>query len=126
LQTAADGLAIASVQEPRLAGLFSSFRAATPQMYVDIDREKCKSMGVPLNEVFLTLQVCLGGYYTNDFNEFGRSWQVNLQADPRFRLTQDDVRRLQVRNSAGQMLPISAIGDVREIGGPAMITRYNG
>ncbi|MFM7164915.1 MAG: efflux RND transporter permease subunit [Planctomycetaceae bacterium] len=126
LQTAADGLAAASVQEPRLAGLFSSFRAATPQMYVDIDREKCKSMGVPLNEVFLTLQVCLGGYYTNDFNEFGRSWQVNLQADPRFRLTQDDVRRLQVRNSAGQMLPISAIGDVREIGGPAMITRYNG
>lgn len=126
LQGAADGLAMAGLQEPRLAGLFSSFRAATPQMFVDIDRDKCKSMGIPLNEVFLTLQVCLGGYYTNDFNEFGRSWQVNLQADPQFRLTPDDVGRLQVRNSAGGMVPMSAIGSVREIGGPAMITRYNG
>ncbi|MFN9049588.1 MAG: efflux RND transporter permease subunit, partial [Planctomyces sp.] len=126
LQSAADGLAAAGAQEPRLAGLFSSFRAVTPQMYVDIDREKCKAMGVPLNEVFLTLQVCLGGYYTNDFNEFGRSWQVNLQADPQFRMTPDDVRRLQVRNGEGRMVPLSAIGDVREIGGPAMITRYNG
>ncbi len=126
LQGAADGLAAASLQEPRLAGMFSSFRAATPQMFVEIDREKCKSMGIPLNEVFLTLQVCLGGYYTNDFNEFGRSWQVNLQADPQFRLTPDDVVRLQVRNSAGGMVPLSSIGAVREIGGPAMITRYNG
>ncbi|MFN5585429.1 MAG: efflux RND transporter permease subunit, partial [Planctomyces sp.] len=126
LQSAADGLAAAGAQEPRLAGLFSSFRAVTPQMYVDIDREKCKAMGVPLNEVFLTLQVCLGGYYTNDFNEFGRSWQVNLQADPQFRMTPDDVRRLQVRNGEGRMVPLSAIGDVRETGGPAMITRYNG
>ncbi|MEY4186970.1 MAG: Efflux pump rane transporter BepE [Planctomycetota bacterium] len=126
LQGAADGLAMAGLQEPRLAGMFSSFRAATPQMFVDIDRDKCKSMGIPLNEVFLTLQVCLGGYYTNDFNEFGRSWQVNLQADPQFRLTPDDVGRLQVRNSAGGMVPMSAIGSVREIGGPAMITRYNG
>ena len=115
-----------SLQEPRLAGMFSSFRATTPQMFVDIDREKCKSMGIPLNEVFLTLQVCLGGYYTNDFNEFGRSWQVNLQADPQFRLSPDDVGRLQVRNSAGGMVPLSAISAVREIGGPAMITRYNG
>ena len=126
LQGAADGLAMAGLQEPRLAGMFSSFRAATPQMFVDIDRDKCKSMGIPLNEVFLTLQVCLGGYYTNDFNEFGRSWQVNLQADPQFRLAPDDVGRLQVRNSAGGMVPMSAIGSVREIGGPAMITRYNG
>ena len=68
----------------------------------------------------------LGGYYTNDFNEFGRTWQVNLQADPMFRLTPDDVRRLQVRNRTGEMLPLATITEIRESGGPALITRYNG
>ena len=63
----------------------------TPQMYVDIDRRRCKAMGVPLNELFLTLQLYLGGYYTNDFNQFDRTWKVNLQADPQFRLTPDQV-----------------------------------
>ena len=82
LQEAADGLAASGNEQPGLVGLFSAFRAQTPQMYVDIDRERCKAMGVPLNEVFLTLQLYLGGYYTNDFNQFGRTWQVNLQGDP--------------------------------------------
>ena len=113
-------------RQPQLAGMFSGFRANTPQMYVDVDREKCKSLGVALNDVFLTLQVFLGGYYTNDFNEFGRTWQVNLQADPLFRLTPDDVRRLQVRNRTGEMLPLATITEIRESGGPALITRYNG
>ncbi len=126
LQDAADSFAAAGNQEPELAGLFNTFRANTPQMFVDVDREKCKSMGVPLNDVFLTLQVYLGGFYTNDFNEFGRTWQVNLQADPMFRLTPDDVRKLQVRNREGSMVPLSAIADVRGIGGPGLITRYNG
>ena len=102
LQEAADGLAASGNEQPGLVGLFSAFRAQTPQMYVDIDRERCKAMGVPLNEVFLTLQLYLGGYYTNDFNQFGRTWQVNLQGDPRFRLSPEQVRQLKVRNLEGR------------------------
>jgi multidrug efflux pump len=85
LQDAADTFAAQGNQRPGLAGLFNAFRANTPQMFVEVDREKCKSLGVPLNDVFLTLQVYLGGFYANDFNRFGRTWQVNLQADPAFR-----------------------------------------
>jgi multidrug efflux pump len=125
LQEAADGLAAAGNQQPGLVGLFSAFRAQTPQMYVDIDRERCKAMGVPLNEVFLTLQLYLGGYYTNDFNQFGRTWQVNLQGDPRFRLSPEQVRQLKVRNLAGQMVPLGSVSSVSETGGPALVIRYN-
>lgn len=126
LQETADAFAAAGNQEPGLVGLFNTFRANTPQMFVEIDREKCKSMGVPLNDVFLTLQVFLGGYYTDDFNQFGRTWQVNLQADPSFRLSPDDISRFKVRNAAGEMVPLSTIADVRAIGAPGLITRYNG
>src|SRR5688572_7402081 len=71
------------------------------------------------------LQVYLGGYYVNDFNKFGRTWQVNLQADTPFRLEADDVRGLQVRNAAGQMVPLGTVADVRDVGGPVMVSRYN-
>ena len=83
-------------------------------------------MGVPLKDVFTTLQVYLGGYYTNDFNKFGRTWQVNLQADPGRRLTPDDVKQLKVRNAEGKMVPLGSIANVYPIGGPVMVTRYNG
>jgi multidrug efflux pump len=83
-------------------------------------------MGIPLNEVFLTLQLYLGGYYTNDFNRFGRTWQVNLQSDPRFRLGPDQVRQLKVRNSAGAMVPLGSVAQITETGGPALVIRYNG
>ncbi|QDU89020.1 Efflux pump membrane transporter BepE [Pirellulimonas nuda] len=126
LQEAADGLAAAGNEQPGLVGLFSAFRAQTPQMYVDVDRARCKSMGVPLDEVFLTLQLYLGGYYTNDFNQFGRTWQVNLQGDPQFRLSPEQVGRLKVRNSAGEMVPLGSVAQVSEIGGPALVLRYNG
>jgi multidrug efflux pump subunit AcrB len=126
LQEAADGLAASGNEDPRLVGLFSAFRAQTPQMFVDIDRERCKAMGVPLNELFLTLQLYLGGYYTNDFNQFGRTWQVNLQSDPRFRLGPEQVRQLKVRNLAGEMVPLGSVARVTETGGPALVIRYNG
>jgi multidrug efflux pump len=126
LQESADGLAAAGNATPGLVGLFSAFRAQTPQMFVDIDRERCKAMGVPLNEVFLTLQLYLGGYYTNDFNQFGRTWQVNLQADPKFRLTPEQVQQLKVRNSIGEMVPLGSIASVSASGGPALVIRYNG
>ncbi len=125
LQEGADNLAAKGNEEPGLTGLFSAFRSQTPQMYVDIDRERCKAMGVPLSEVFLTLQLYLGGYYTNDFNQFGRTWQVNLQGDPKYRLRPEQVRQLKVRNLAGQMVPLGSVTQVTESGGPALVTRYN-
>jgi multidrug efflux pump len=126
LQEAADRLASTGNQQPGLVGMFSAFRAQTPQMYVDIDRERCKAMQVPLSEVFLTLQLYLGGYYTNDFNQFGRTWQVNLQGDPRFRLSPDQVRQLKVRNLLGEMVPLGSVASVTDAGGPALVIRYNG
>ncbi|MBL8824069.1 MAG: efflux RND transporter permease subunit [Planctomycetia bacterium] len=126
LQSAADEVASQGNQTPGLVGLFTPFRSNTPQFYVDVDRDKCKSKGVQLNDVFLTLQVYLGGYYTNDFNLFGRTWQVNLQADPTRRLTPDDIKQLKVRNSEGGIVPLGTLVDVRPIGGPVMVTRYNG
>ncbi|HXY35732.1 MAG TPA: efflux RND transporter permease subunit, partial [Planctomycetaceae bacterium] len=125
LQGQAENLADKGRQLPGIAGLFSGFRANAPQLYIDIDRTKCKTMNVSLNDVFNTLQVYMGGYYVNDFNQFGRTWQVNLQADAPFRLKAEDVRQLKVRNAAGDMLPLATVATIEDIGGPTMVTRYN-
>jgi multidrug efflux pump len=125
LQGQSENMADKGSKLPGIAGLFSSFRANAPQLYIDIDRTKCKTMNVSLNDVFNTLQVYLGGYYVNDFNQFGRTWQVNLQADAPFRLKADDVRQLEVRNASGEMLPLATVATIEDVGGPTMITRYN-
>jgi multidrug efflux pump subunit AcrB len=125
LQAQADNLAEEGNKKPGLVGLFNGFRANTPQLYVDIDRTKSKTLGVPLSAVFDSLQVYLGGYYVNDFNEFGRTWQVNLQADAPFRLDPDTVRQLKVRNSKGEMIPLGTVATVHDSSGPVMVTRYN-
>ncbi len=125
LQEGADALAFAGNQTPGLVGLFDGLRADTPQLYVDVDRTKCKALGVPLNDVFQTLQICLGSVYVNDFNRFGRTWQVNVQADAPFRMRPEDVRALKVRNVRGEMVPLGTIASVSDVGGPVMITRYN-
>ena len=101
------------------------FRANTPQLYVDINRPKCKMLGVPLSDVFDALQVDLGGLYVNDYNQFGRTWQVNAQADIPYRMQRDDVRRLQVRNDHGDMVPVATVATVRHSTGPFVINRYN-
>ena len=85
LQRVSDQIVARGNQTPGLQGLFNSSRANTPWLYLDIDRTKCMALGVPVSDVFNTLQVYLGSYYVNNFNEFGRTWQVNVQADPRFR-----------------------------------------
>ncbi len=108
-----------------LKDLFNSSGANTPWLYLDIDRTKCETLGVPVSELFNTLQVYLGSYYVNNFNEFGRTWQVNLQADPEFRRKVPDVRELQVRNTRGQMVRIGTLLDVRDTTGPVMVMRYN-
>jgi multidrug efflux pump subunit AcrB len=112
-------------QTPGLAGLFNSSGANTPWVYLGIDRSKCMALGVSVNDVFNTLQVYLGSYYVNNFNAFGRTWQVNVQADPRFRAKVSDVRQLQVRNNQGQMVRLGTLLDVRDTSGPVLVMRYN-
>jgi multidrug efflux pump len=125
LQGQTDNLAEKGNKQPGLVGLFDGFRASTPQLYVDIDRPKAKTMGVALTDLFDTLQVYQGGYYVNDFNRFGRTWQVNLQADARFRTDAASLKQMKVRNADGDMVPLGAVIRVREVGGPLVITRYN-
>ena len=125
LQAQADNLAAEGNQQPGLVGLFNGFRARTPQLYADIDRTKVKTMGVQLTDVFDALQAFLGSFYVNDFNRFGRTWQVNIQADAAFRNDAETVRQLKIRNADGDMVPLGAVADVRDSAGPVQITRYN-
>src|SRR5258707_10143929 len=125
LQARADNLVNQGNQQPGLVGLFNGFRAQTPQLYVNIDRTKVRTMGVPLTDVFDALQAYLGSYYVNDFNRFGRTWQVNIQADARFRVDAETVKQLKVRNADGDMVPLGAVADIRDTAGPVTITRYN-
>jgi multidrug efflux pump len=125
LQAQADNLAAKGNQQPGLVGLFNGFRARTPQLYVDVDRTKVKTMGVQLTDVFDTLQAYLGSFYVNDFNRFGRTWQVNIQADASFRVDAESIKQLKVRNADGDVVPLGAVAEVRDSAGPVQITRYN-
>ena len=110
---------------PGLTGLFTSFRANTPWLFLNIDRDKVNAMGVNMQEVFNTLQVYLGSLYVNDFNRFGRTWQVNVQGDSAFRRQIEDLKLLKIRNEAGGMAPFGAMASVEDQSGPVMISRYN-
>ena len=111
---------------PELAGLFSSYQVNVPQLYVDIDRTKARQLGVPLTEIFDTMQVYLGSLYVNDFNRFGRTYSVRVQADARFRAHPEDIKLLKVRSNAGDMIPLSALVEVKPAAGPERAMRYNG
>src|SRR5436309_5187660 len=113
-------------QTPGLAGLFSTFTVNVPQLDADIDRIKAKQQGVPLPNVFETMQVYLGSLYVNDFNRFGRTFQVIAQADAPFRQRPEDITRLKTRNAKGQMVPLGALVKVTETHGPDRAMRYNG
>ena len=125
LQRFSDKIVARGNNTPGLAGLFNSSGANTPWLYLDIDRTKCMVHGVQVSDIFNTLQVYLGSYYVNNFNEYGRTWQVNVQADPRFRRDIPAIRELQVRNSLGQMVQLGTLLDVRDTSGPVMVLRYN-
>lgn len=113
-------------KSPELAGIFSNFEINSPQLYADVDRVKAKRMGVNLDDVFLTLQAYLGSYYVNDFNQFGRTFRVVVQADQRFRSEADDALLLQVRNEKGEMIPLGTIINLQSSYGPNTVQRYNG
>jgi hydrophobe/amphiphile efflux-1 (HAE1) family protein len=125
LQRVSDQIVDRANRTQGLQGLFNTSRATTPWLYLDIDRDKCVSLGVPVSEVFNTLQIYFGSYYVNNFNEFGRTWQVNVQADPRFRSRVDNLRELQVRSQFGQMIRLGTMMDVRDTSGPVSIIHYN-
>ena len=112
-------------QSPLLAGVFSNYQVDVPQVFFDLDRERAKHLGVPLDRVFETLQVYLGSLYVNDFNMLGRTYQVTVQADQQFRGDVDHISQLQVRGSDGAMLPLSALATIRPDSGPDPVSRYN-
>jgi multidrug efflux pump len=112
-------------QQAGLVGLFSTFRADVPQLFVDVDRTRSKTMSVPLNEIFDTLQIYLGSLYVNDFNNFGRIYQVIAQADAEFRMQPEDIAKLKTRSTNGDIVPLGSLVNVQNITGPDKITRYN-
>ncbi len=113
-------------QQPELVGLFSSFRIQVPQMDIDVDREQALIQGIPLDEVFDTLQVYLGSMYVNDFNMLGKTYQVNAQADARYRVDPQQILRLKVRNANGDMVPLGSVLRVTATTGPDRVMHYNG
>jgi multidrug efflux pump subunit AcrB len=125
LQRACDEIVAEAARSPQLRGLFTSMRNDTPWLYMDIDRDKALSMGVSMDSVFNALQVYLGSYYVNQFNEFGRIWQVNVQADSKFRDRVEDIRQMKVRNSKGDMVPLATMLTVRNSTGPLLLMRHN-
>ena len=125
LQQVADQVVARGNRTEGLHGLFNSSRANTPWLYLDIDRTKCMTLGVSVSDLFAALQINLGSFYVNNFNEFGRTWQVNVQADQHFRDQVDKILQLQVRNNQGQMIRLGTMIDVHDTAGPVMVLRYN-
>ncbi len=113
-------------QTPELAGMFSSYQVNVPQLYADIDRTKARQLGVPITDVFDTMQIYLGSLYANDFNKFGRTYSVRVQADAAYRARAEDIGLLKVRSTTGEMVPLSALMKVTSTYGPERAMRYNG
>ena len=112
-------------ETPELRGLFSSYQVNVPQVDADVDREKAKSQGVSVQDLFETMQVYLGSLYVNDFNAFGRTYAVTAQAEPKFRLEPEDIVRLKTRNNAGDMIPLGSFVTVKRSAGPDRVMHYN-
>ncbi len=119
------GLLVAANQDPKLNRVFSTFSATDPSIYLDIDRDKAQVLGVPLSSVFQALQASLGGFYVNDMNLFGRTWQVQVQAEASDRSSVDDIYRINVRSNEGKMIPLRSLVEPRVIVGPPSLIRYN-
>ncbi|HVI52306.1 MAG TPA: multidrug efflux RND transporter permease subunit [Candidatus Sulfotelmatobacter sp.] len=115
-----------AAQTPELANLFSSYQVNVPQLYADVDRTKARQLGVAVTDIFDALQIYLGSLYVNDFNKFGRTYSVRVQADAQYRAHADDIGKLKVRSSSGDMVPLSALLRVKPAAGPERAMRYNG
>jgi multidrug efflux pump subunit AcrB len=125
LQQATDAVTAAANAEPGLSGVFTTYRAQVPQLFLNIDREKVQTLDVPMNSVFDTLQTYLGTNYVNDFNFLGRTYQVNVQADTAFRADPNQILTMYTRNNAGGMVPLGSLMDIKRINGPDTVGHYN-
>jgi hydrophobe/amphiphile efflux-1 (HAE1) family protein len=121
----ADILVRAARKRPELAGVSSTFRANVPSYSIDVDLAKVQTLGIPVTATYDALQTFLGGLYVNDFNTFGRTWQVVVQAEPEFRSQPGDINRFYVRNSDGDMVPLGTVSTVKATSGPDVLYRYN-
>jgi hydrophobe/amphiphile efflux-1 (HAE1) family protein len=121
----ARGLMLATQGVPELAGVFTTYGASTPQINLKLDRERAQALGVSISDIFTALQTAMGGTYTNDFNLFGRTWQVKVQAEAADRATVNDVYRVRVRSSSGELVPLQAVADIELVTAPSSIVRYN-
>lgn len=122
---AVQALQMKAWQTPELAGVFSSYQINVPQLFADVDRTKAKQMDVPLAAIYQTLQINLGSLYVNDFNQFGRTYQVKVQADAPFRSHAQDIAQLKVRSNKGEMIPLSSLMRIKDSYGPDRVQRYN-
>jgi hydrophobe/amphiphile efflux-1 (HAE1) family protein len=111
--------------DPQLGGAQTLWRANVPQLYVDVDRDKAKALGVPINDVFATLSATLGSFYVNDFNKYGRTWQVLMSAEPQYRNRPETVGGMWVRSVHGEMIPLSSLATVKYVSGPDSLDRFN-
>jgi HAE1 family hydrophobic/amphiphilic exporter-1 len=130
LQRVADELVVSGTQyrtdeHPVLTRLSNNFSASVPQLYLNVDREKAKRLGIPLSEIFGTLQTNLGSVYINDYNKYSRTWRVMAQADQEYRSKMEDITQLQVRDRDGRMIPLSTLLTIDETAGPQVIYRFN-
>jgi hydrophobe/amphiphile efflux-1 (HAE1) family protein len=125
MSAVARGLMIAANQDPRLSAVFTTFGASTPQIRIDVDRERAQTLGVSVQEVFSALQTALGGRYVNDFNLFGRTWQVKVQADAAKRMTAGDIFAIRLRSTSGELVSMRALATAELVVAPSSIVRYN-
>jgi multidrug efflux pump len=126
LNEAAKAFLARAAKAPELAGLFSSYQINVPQIYADVDRTRARQLGVSVTDVLETMQIYLGSLYVNDFNKFGRTYTVRVQADAQYRARADDIGQLKVRSRSGEMIPLAAVLKVKSSAGPERAMRYNG
>ena len=115
----------AAKERPEFASVSTTFRANVPQVFLDLDREKAKALGLPINAVFDTMQATFGQVYVNDFNQFGRTYRVQLQSEADYRAKKDDIRNVYVRSNSGEMIPLTSLVTVRDATGPELVERFN-
>jgi hydrophobe/amphiphile efflux-1 (HAE1) family protein len=125
LEAVAQKFLATAAQQPELANVNTSFSASVPQIRIELDREKALMLGVPIPDVFETLQSTMGAMYVNDFNKSGRVFQVQMQSEPRFRAHPEDIRDVYVRSRSGELVPLTALATVREVTGPEIVERFN-
>lgn len=122
---AAQQLVAAASKDPRVAGVYTTFSTRSPELFVDVDREKAQILGVPIGNIFTALQSYIGSAYVNDFSAFGRTFQVNVQADAAFRVKPEDITSIRVRSTSGALVPLGSLVTLRSDTGPYLVTRHN-